>query len=175
MSLFSYSNPRTPRCQAKQVPARQARSNCQKIDKKHSTGTTKVGAWSRFYSHHLISLVRKEAPGGSRKPLVWDTALEADAIKYAKVLGTLGKMIHDIASVNKYYCGENLGEVPHHPTYNGKYRVEEFPMLRSTKYWCDEKEFYDGRVLKKDNMGISGQRGQIGHYTQVCMLSVTSE
>ncbi len=119
--------------------------------------------------------MRKEAPGGSRPALVWDTKLEADAIKWATYLATTGTISHDMEAITNKLVGENVSYILHQPTYGGGGSIEPGPFLTATKVFCEEIEFYNGQVMTEKTMGTPGKRGQIGHYTQACVPSASFE
>jgi hypothetical protein len=97
----------------------------------------------------LHNLARKIVKNG---PLIWDSALEAAALVYAKQLASTGNFAHSPSS-SRPGQGENLAYFFSTDPINN-------PMTQATKAWLAEKKYYMGQNIPE------GDFAAYGHYTQ---------
>lgn len=89
-------------------------------------------------------------------PLVWSDALAANAAKWAAHISSLGELEHDESLEVE---GENLWRGT-----KGAYTPEDMVTL-----WIDEKAAFRNNPIP--NVSITGDIGDVGHYTQVVWRS----
>ncbi|UVO54042.1 CAP domain-containing protein [Sphingomonas sp. SUN039] len=102
----------------------------------------------------LVSHNRARAAFGSM-PLVWNDALAANALAYARVLARENRFGHDPQKGAKVRQGENL--------WVGTRGAFDYAAMAAS--WVDErKDFKPGRF---PDVSRTGNWGVVGHYTQI--------
>ncbi|KAF5670037.1 PR-1 class pathogen related protein [Fusarium heterosporum] len=94
-------------------------------------------------------------------PLVWDSKLEASALKWAKKIAKNKKMAHSSGD-DRSGQGENLAYA--YSSASGGFKN---PVTAGTKGWLNEKKDYHGEKIPKGNFS------DYGHYTQCVWKSST--
>lgn len=110
------------------------------------------------FKERVLAMHNKERAGLGVGPLAWSDALAANASRWAARISRLSDLEHDESLDVE---GENLWRGT-----KGAYTPEDMVEL-----WIDEKRAFRNNPIP--NVSITGDIGDVGHYTQVVWRSTT--